>query len=202
MISLKNSSMRRVKLLLIAAVVILTSSCSFKTLYNQLDYLIPTYLDEMVSLDDVLEQNLEQRIQLLLNWHRTTQLIEYADWLRRLQQDVTTHLSDKKLLQHIATVETFWDSLLQRINKEMAGILPSLNNEQRKELFASLAEKNQDFNDDYIDVDEKKRVDSYAERIHENYENWLGDLTAEQEKAIKLAAKEMHSTAHLRVKRR
>ena len=36
-------------------------ACSIKTLYNRLDYLIPSYVEGMVSLDDVLEEIVEQR---------------------------------------------------------------------------------------------------------------------------------------------
>lgn len=202
MISLQASLIRQAKILLIAAIFILTSACSIKTLYNQLDSLIPSYLEDMVSLDDVLEKNIEQRIQFLINWHRTTQLKEYADWLRTLQQDVNTHLTDKKLFQHIAIVERFWKSLLQKVYKELADFLPSLNSEQRKELFASMTAKNQDFRDDYIEINEKKRVDSNTERMLENYENWLGDLTEEQKKDIIQIAKEMRSVAPLRLQQR
>jgi len=202
MISLPASLIRQAKFLLIAAIFILTSACSIKTLYNQLDSLIPSYLEEMVTLDDVLEKKIEQRIQFLINWHRTTQLKDYADWLRTLQQDVNTHLTDKKLFQHAAIVERFWKSVSQKFNKELADFLPSLNSEQRKELFASMTAKNQDFRDDYIDIDEKKRVNSNAERMLENYENWLGDLTEEQKKAITQTAREIRSTAPLRLQQR
>lgn len=193
---------RQAKFFLIAALFLLTSACSFKTLYNQLDNIIPAYIEEMVSLDDVLEQNIQQRTQFLINWHRTTQLKEYADWLRILQQDINPQLTDKKLFQHLLRVESFWKSLLQKVYKELADLLPSLNREQRKELFASMVAKNKDFSDDYIDIDEKKRIDSNTERMLENYENWLGDLTAEQKKAIAQTAKEMRSVARLRLKQR
>ena len=71
-------------------IVILTlltavAACSFKTVYNRLDYLIPEYVEGMVTLDDVLEEKLEQRTLVLLEWHRNTQLKQYADWLSALQ---------------------------------------------------------------------------------------------------------------------
>ena len=35
----------------------------------------------MVSLDDVLEEKVEQRTQTLISWHRNTQLKQYAEIL-------------------------------------------------------------------------------------------------------------------------
>ncbi len=84
----------------------------------------------------------------------------------------------------------------------MADLLPLLNSDQRKELFASIADKNQDFRDDYIDLDEEERIDSFTESMSDNYENWLGDLTDEQEEAIERVASELRSTAALRLQQR
>jgi hypothetical protein len=193
---------RQAKAFFIALLVLIITACSFKTLYNQLDYLIPSYLEGLVSLDDVLEKKVEQRSQLVINWHRNTQLKQYADWLRTLQHDVGPQLTEAQLLQHIATLDFFWQSLLEKVNEEMAGLLPLLNSEQRKELFASIADKNQDFSDDYIEPDEAERIDSFTESMLDNYENWLGELTEKQEKAIELAASELRSTAALRLQQR
>jgi len=206
MLTLQLPLTRQTKVFLIAALitcsVIFITACSFKTLYNQLDYLIPSYVEGMVSLGDVLEKKVEQRSQLLINWHRNTQLKQYADWLRALQRDAGPQLTEAQLLQHVARLEFFWQSLSEKVNKEMADLLPLLNSDQRKELFASIADKNQDFRDDYVGLDEEERIDSFTESMFDNYENWLGDLTDEQEEAIELVASELRSTAALRLQQR
>lgn len=202
MITLSKSLNYLTKIFLIIAFIVLITACSFKSLYNRLDYLIPAYLEGMVSLDHVLEKKVEQRSQALINWHRNTQLKEYADWLRTLQRDVNPQLTEAQFLQHIATLELFWQALKQKINEEMAALLPLLNRKQRRELFASITDNNQDFRDDYINIDEKERIDSYSRRMLENYENWLGEQTAEQERVSKLAASQLRSAARLRLQQR
>ena len=167
-----------------------------------MDYLIPAYLEGMVSLDHVLEKKVEQRSQAVINWHRNTQLKEYSDWLRILQGNVNPQLTEAQFLQHIATLALFWQALKKKINEEMAALLPLLNRKQRRELFASITDNNQDFRDDYINIDEKERIDSYTRRMLENYENWLGEKTAEQEQVIKLAASQLRSAARLRLQQR
>lgn len=192
----------RKKLFFISAIFIFVSACTFKALYNQLDNIIPSYIENMVSLDEALEKNIEKRLQHLLNWHRSTQLKEYADWLRIVQQDVNAQLTEKKLYHHVIQAETFWKLLLQKLYKELAEILPSLNSEQRKELFANLAEKNQDFKDDYIEIDQKQRFDEYSERMLDHYTSWFGGLSERQQAAIQQAAKEIRSVAPLRLQQR
>ena len=206
MITLQAPLTRQTKVFFVAAVVAvlvaIITACSFKTYYNQLDYLIPSYIEGLVSLDDVLEKKVEQRSLVVINWHRNTQLKQYADWLRTLQHDAGPQLTEGQLLQHIATLESFWQSLLQKLNEEMSVLLPLLNSEQRQELFASIADKNQDFRDDYIDLDEEERIDLFTEIMFDNYENWLGGLTEKQEAAIELAANELRSAAGLRLQQR
>ena len=100
-----STMMLRILVLLLALVAI--SACSFKMVYNQLDYLIPQYVEDMVTLDDVLETKLEQRTLVLLNWHRKTQLLQYADWLRSVQQQVNDRMTQQQVEKIIAEMEVF-----------------------------------------------------------------------------------------------
>ncbi len=202
MVTLQATLTRQKKIFLMAVFIAIITACSFKTWYNQLDYLIPSYLEGLVTFGDILEKKVDQRTQVLINWHRNTQLKQYAEWLRRLQRDAGPQLTEAQLFQHIATLESFWLSLSKKLNEEMTILLPLLNSEQRGELFASIADKNQDFRDDYIDLDEQERIDSFNESMFDNYENWLGELTDEQQEAIELAASKLHSAAGLRLQQR
>ncbi len=190
------------KLIIIVVLSLTVAACSIKTFYNRLDYLIPSYVEGMVSLDDVLEEKVEQRTQTLLNWHRNTQLIQYADLLRTFQQDLDSPLTEQRVIQHISAMESLWDPLAQKVNQEMAALLPLLNAEQREELFASIEEKNEDFYDDYIDLDNEERIEQYTESIQDNYESWLGELDERQQQYIEQAAYQIHSSASLRLQQR
>ena len=182
--------------------IVLISACSFKTVYNRLDYLIPSYVEGMVSLDDVLEEKVEQRTDVLVNWHRNTQLRQYADLLQTFQQDLELPLNERRVLQHMATIEELWQSLEVKLNKEMAELLPLLNSEQRAELFDSIDDKNEDFYDEYVDLDDDERIEQYIETMIDSYQNWLGDLTTGQEQAVEKAAPGLSSSAALRLQQR
>lgn len=199
---MKSLFKQNFKALFIVALVVTVMSCSVKTLYQQLDYLIPSYVEGMVSLDSLLEEKVDQRTLVLINWHRNTQLQQYAAWLRVFQRDANNQLTEEKMLQHIAMLDRFWQLLSEKISEEMAKLLPLLNAEQRKELFSSIAEKNNEFREDYVDVDKDERIIKYTDRMMDNYETWLGDLTDEQKSMIKQAAAKLQTTAVLRLERR
>lgn len=178
------------------------TSCSFKTFYNHLDYLIPEYVDGMVSLDGMLEDKVEHGSGLLINWHRNTQLRQYAEWLRDMQRDVGNGLSEQQAMQRIDQVAGFWQALTRQINNQLAQLLPLLDEQQRHELFASLAENNEEYRQDYLLVDDEQRLEHYSDRLLDNYENWLGDISETQRDAIRQAAQQLQSSAELRLQRR
>ena len=171
-------------------------------MYKQLDYLIPNYVEGMVSLDYVLEEKVEQQNLMLINWHRNTQLHQYAKWLRALQNDANSQLTEEKMLKHIATLDHFWQLLLQKISEEMARLLPLLSAEQREELFSNIADNNNDFREENVDLDKDKLIVKYTDRVMDNFETWFGDLSDEQESAVKQAASKLQSTAGFRLERR
>lgn len=182
--------------------IVTVAACSFKTIYNRLDYLIPSYVEGMVSLDDVLEEKVEQRTQTLINWHRNTQLKQYAELLHSFQQDLGSQLTEQQVMQYMSDMESLWQPLAEKINEEMAVLLPLLNTEQREELFASIDEKNEDFYDEYIDLDEEERIEQYTDEMLDNFENWLGELTDRQQLDIEKAAYELQGSAELRLQQR
>jgi len=188
--------------LLILFLLAVLTACSFKTFYNRLDYLIPEYVEGMVSLDDVLEEKVRQGSWALLSWHRKTQLRQYADWLRGLQQDVADGLTEQQAQRHIEQVHTFWLALSSKVNQQMAQLLPLLDQQQQDELFASLAEDNEEYRQEYLQLDAEQRLENYRERLLDNYENWLGELSDAQRLAIEQAAAQLQSSAELRLQRR
>ena len=187
---------------LIISLILLISACSFKTLYNRLDYMIPSYVEGMVTLDHVLEEEVEQRAQALISWHRNTQLKQYADLLRTFQQDIRSPLDEQRVLHHITTMQQLWETLENEINEEMAELLPLLNAEQREELFESIEDKNEDFYDEYIDIDDEDRIEQYIDTTTDNFENWLGHITEQQQTAIEQAMPRLTDSAALRLEQR
>lgn len=190
------------KLLLLITLTTCLVSCSVKTLYNNLDYLIPEYVSGMVTLDDVLEAKVEQRSLALINWHRNTQLKVYADWLQTLQQQVGPNLTEQQVKLLIDDINRFYRAFIIQLNQEMSAILPLLNEQQQNEMFRHIAHKNKEFREQYVELDHEERIEAYNDRLQESFESWLGDLTDQQDRFIEQAAQKMQTTAELRLWRR
>jgi hypothetical protein len=193
---------RFTKAIVILTLITAVAACSFKAVYNRLDYLIPEYVEGMVTLDDVLEEKLEQSTLVLLEWHRNTQLKQYADWLSALQRDMATQLTEQQVEQRITEMDRFWRLLSAKVNDEMAHLLPLLNKEQLDELFMNIDDTNEEFREESVDLNEEQRIEDYVERISDTYQGWIGEVTDEQQRNVEQAATELASTAELRLQRR
>ncbi|MEJ6660395.1 MAG: DUF6279 family lipoprotein [Candidatus Thioglobus sp.] len=156
----------------------------------------------MVSLDGILEKRVEQQTMSLINWHRNTQLIQYADLLRGLKRDFGLDLTEEQVSHTIVTIESLWQLLAEKLNEEMVVLLPLLNNSQLEELFVSINKKNDKFYKENVDLDKDEIAEEFKERLLDNFESWLGDLTKQQKNEIQKTATMIYSSAHLRLKLR
>ncbi|MDB2590267.1 DUF6279 family lipoprotein [Candidatus Thioglobus sp.] len=190
------------KFIFIASFIIFTSACTFKFTYNNLGYIIPSYVEGMVSLDGILEKRVDQQTLSLITWHRDTQLIQYANLLRGLKRDFGSHLTKEQVSHSIETIETFWQLLVKKLNEEMVTLLPLLNNTQLEELFVNIDKKNDKFYKENVELDKYEITEENKERLLDNFENWLGDLTKQQKNEIQRSATTIYSSAYLRLQLR
>lgn len=191
-----------IKATLVVTAFAIVTSCSLKTLYNNLDYLVPEYVEGLVTLDELQETEVDQRTVRFLSWHRQSELKRYAGWLQDLQQDVLSGLTETAVLSRVDQADHFWRVMMAKINQQMAELLPMLTLEQQAELFASIAHKNERFREKYVDINKDERIEAYEERLADNYDNWLGSLNPEQEQAIKETSRQLVGTAELWLQRR
>ena len=79
----KTAHGRRLKS--IGAILILAglifSACSLRLTYNYLDWIIPWYVDEYVSLTDDQENLFDRATVELLDWHRYAELPKYTEFI-------------------------------------------------------------------------------------------------------------------------
>lgn len=186
--------------------LLINTSCSIKTVYNNLDYLIPAYIDDMVDIEGDLSDLVDLRTTSLLKWHRNDQLPKYLNWLRDIKTLLATTEANKIQHQHILSfidnTSPFWLALKNKLLEELTHTLPLLNDEQIDELFENLLISNDEFISKNISPSKEDKIKAYEERLIDNTKEWLGYLTTEQIKDIKESSSKFLSLSHLRLKAR
>ncbi len=182
------------RLLTLLVTLVLIAGCTMKATYNRLDWIAAKYLGSYVELTPEQQKVLRGQLAESLEWHRTTQLPAYAEWLVRLQQDMPASLSVDQVDKYGLELSVFWSSLMMRLADDLAVLLPRLTAEQRQAIFSRLEREQADQKDEVEAVSLEKQQEHYARRLEKGLTRWLGSLTREQKRLIPEAANQLQAT--------
>ena len=175
---------RVVQLIGLLGISLMLSSCSMRFTYNQLDWLLPWYIDDYVSVDAHQKPKLNHQINQFLSWHRSQQLPAYASFVKKLKSSIQSSPSKQQIETLLYELEDLIDALYLGVGQHFVRMLTSLSTEQKEEFLHNLTEKNIDYAEDYVNVGESAARKMGLEKITDIYSDWLGELTSDQTKMI------------------
>ncbi len=166
---------------------IFLAGCGPRLVYPHLDWLIPWYVSDFISLDSDQKNMLEARLSKLLDWHCRTQLPAYASTLRALGQDLVASSPpvDAAALQAYSTrLMALWKELLYQIGPDIAAILATATDDQIDELFHNLEKQNQKFKKEYVEMPPDELILNREERLIKRTKYWISTLNPEQKQIL------------------
>lgn len=180
-----HSTKKSVKnITLVLLITLMLGGCSARFVYNQLDWLVPWYLEDYVTLENYQHTHFEEALDTLLVWHRKTQLNQYASWFSQIAQEAESPTNDAQMEKHFERLEGFIDGLFLKFGESFAPLLAKMTPEQQAELMANLTEKNQSYYEDSVQIGEQASKAEKAEKVKAFLDDWLGELTSKQEKMV------------------
>jgi disulfide oxidoreductase YuzD len=155
--------------------------------YPNLDWLIPWYVGDYISLNQEQRRFLDKRLIRALNWHCHTQLPAYSRTLKDLASDLDDPhlpLSVERLHAYADQLNDLWREIKIQIGPEMADILATASSGQIDELFENVEQRNNTFQAEYVDIPldqlEQKRRKKMIKRI----KRWFSEITPLQKQAV------------------
>ena len=104
--------MRLAKRISVVLAALLQTGCALKFMYNQLDWLIPWYVDDYISFDPAQEVLFDARLEQYLRWHRQEQLPQYADFFESVADAMADRLSAAEMESFERQARAFSKQLL------------------------------------------------------------------------------------------
>lgn len=169
-------------LLLLLCLSLLITACSRLGLaYRNLDWLVPWRLNDYLNLNAQQQAWLKPRLQKHLQWHCSSELPRYIDWLHSTESILAQPQPDSvRLLEQFVQ----FDAALKRISVEITPtvivLLQGLSEQQVSELFAALEEDNVEDRQDFLDPPLNTQISERRERMQERLRPWLGRLNSAQ----------------------
>lgn len=164
----------------IAVLLLLLPGCGVKSVYNNLDLIIPWYVDDLITLNDKQQAELEKRLAEVLTWHRSTQLKQYSAFMRETGDHVKNGLTEEELDEAFAEADQLWQLLIGKVAPELVKILITASDEQKRELFENIEKQNDKFKKTYLALTEEQRRKDRVKRIQKTFRQWLGSLDERQ----------------------
>ncbi|WP_420932785.1 DUF6279 family lipoprotein [Alteromonas sp. A081] len=164
------------------------SACTSKLAYDNLDWWVYWYLDDYVELSDEQEERFDDYLTNWLQWHKRSELKRYENQLKTLKQQVlNSELDYDTVYAHINDVRTHWERVRAEISPELAELAVDLTDQQIVSLFATLEKDNKEEEEEhkeFLEQSEAERTEKRIERMTDNVEERIGDLSDEQKQII------------------
>lgn len=193
------------KIAVIILIALASTGCGPRLMYQHLDWLIPWYVSDYISLDSDQQNLLEERLVKLLDWHCRTQLPVYAMTLRALGRDLANPaepVSEATLQAYNRKIIILWKAFLQQIGPDITAILATASDDQIKELFGNLEKQNQKFRKKFVDLPPDESNRRRQERMIKRLKYWVSDLKPEQIQAVADWSSQLAPIAEQRIQHR
>jgi hypothetical protein len=168
------------RLVLFVLLAPLLGACGVKFLYNKLDWLVPWYIDDYVSLNSRQELLLDERLGPYLQRHRRQQLPVYADFFDGIADAAQDGLDDDELRRLFKRTEQLGNELFASIGPSFHEIFSELDDAQIAEIRRNLEDKNSELEDEYVHREERYQRRARAEDMQKFLQRWLGELREDQ----------------------
>lgn len=189
---LTTSAARLSRWPLILLMLVALSACTTKMAYNFLDWAIEWKVQRLVKLQGEQKILTQKAIKEFHQWHRTTQLPQYADYLRQLQTRLNQGpINAEEIHAETDKIQLLVDQSVNKVLPDATEVLAMLSDDQVKELLNSVAEEREEYKDDYVDLSRRKLEKKYVKEFTKHAEEWLGDLTKEQKAKVATWASEL-----------
>ncbi len=183
---------RSMMLLFVACVMLL--SCTVKLMYRQLDWVIPWYMKDYLTLTDQQAAFLESQLQQHLHWHRHSELPNYAALLRQLARDIEDGLSREELTKQQTAIRDMSRRLATTITPDIVKLLVSSDQTQLTELYAKFEQDNRRYAKRTADKSDAEIRRTKAANMEKQIERWTGRLADNQLALIDSWSQAIHLT--------
>lgn len=176
---------RLYKWILGVLVATLMTGCGVRYAYSQLDWLVPRYVRDYVTLDRVQRAELDARLAERLQWHCASELPAYSSFLRELDGSLLNGgVGGEELVVFVTKAESLWFNLVVALAPDVSDLLATLDADQIVELAQAFEKRNGKARSEYLEPDEAERQAQRVERMERRLRPWLGRMNAAQSEEL------------------
>jgi hypothetical protein len=182
--------LQRVRLLFLAFVVVLAAGCStIRFTYNHGDTLLYYWLNAYIDIDSDQSDWVKKDIDNLFQWHRTTQLRDYAGLLTKMQRQLGDgNVSQDELLADYRDIKARTELLAFKALPQLADLAMGIKPDQISQMEKKFAKNNADFRKKFMSGSVQDQQEARFKKSMEQFDLWFGGFSRDQEAALRKAS--------------
>ncbi|MGB9110152.1 MAG: DUF6279 family lipoprotein [Telluria sp.] len=181
---------QRARMLFLVALMAMLAACStIRFTYNHGDTLLYWWLNAYLDLDSDQSDWVKKDIDNLFQWHRTTQLRDYAGLLTKMQRQMGDGtVTQEELLSDYRDVKARTELLAFKALPQLADLAMSVKPDQIGQMEQKFAKNNDKFRKEFMSgsIDDQKKA--RFKKAMDQFELWFGSFSRDQEAQLRRAS--------------
>ena len=169
---------------LMLLVCFLFAGCGTKFAYNNISWFAVSYIEDFVSLSNNQESELEARLDSLQAWHKETQLPQYISQLEAIQSIARADMNSAFIVDQSEQIKNHIRAIVNKFAPDVYALSMQLTPKQDSEFLKNFREKQQDYYEERLSLNDEDSRERYRNRIEERLERWLGSVSKQQKQII------------------
>ncbi|MGH8854726.1 MAG: DUF6279 family lipoprotein [Telluria sp.] len=179
---------RTISLCMIALLALVAACSSVRFTYNQGDTLLYWWLDSYADLEGSQADIARRDIDKLFQWHRQTQLRDYAALLGNMQRELAGNPTQADLIATYKEIRARGERLAAHAVPEMTTLALSIQPDQIADIESKFKSKNEDYREKFIDGSTEKRQRARFKKSMTQLKLWFGSFSNDQEDLLRRAS--------------
>ena len=182
--------------------MLLSGCTAVQFTYNNAESLARYFAWDYVEPDAQQSEALQQRVVKLQQWHRANELPVYASFLDDVSRRAARGVTRADVEWVTASLRSTFRRLAAMAAEEASPILVTLTPQQLDGLERRLAKDHAKYTRDWLSGSPARRERRAVERMVERFEDWTGDLEANQRVLIEKFVRDHPRIAEVRLEDR
>jgi hypothetical protein len=185
-----QSLFQRARLLLLVALMVVAAGCStIRFTYNHGDTLLYWWLNAYLDLDSDQSDWVKKDIDNLFQWHRSTQLRDYAGLLTKMQRQMGDgNVTQEELLSDYRDIKARTELLAFKALPQLADLAMSIKPDQIGQMEQKFAKNNDKFRREFMSGSVEDQHKARFKKAMDQFSLWFGGFSREQEAQLRRAS--------------
>lgn len=181
---------QRARTLLLITLMVVVAGCSaIRFTYNHGDTLLYWWLNAYLDLDSDQSDWVKKDIDNLFQWHRSTQLRDYAGLLAKMQRQLGDgNVTQDELLSDYRDIKARTELLAYKALPQLADLAMSIKPDQIDQMEKKFAKNNDKFRKEFMSGSVEDQHKARFKKAMEQLNLWFGDFSREQEAQLRQAS--------------